>query len=56
MSTPRGAVVIIRQKMKLWIQWKQLKAVREAAEEGMVDLSDVEEVNLGVEEQGSRLW
>ena len=47
MGVPRGAVVIIRQKMKLWIQWKQRKAVAEAVQEGVVDLSDVEEVDLG---------
>ena len=46
MAVPRGAVVVLRQKQKLWIQWKTRRTIAEAVQEGMADLSDLGEVEV----------
>lgn len=48
MDIPRGAVVTIRQKQKVWILWKQKKAIADAVREAdeVVDLDEIEQVML----------
>lgn len=46
MTVPKGAVVIIRQKMKLWIAWKEKTAFAEAIQGKVADIDEVETVRI----------